>query len=352
MEVYIVNSEFDKLTVLDEYESFIWTERYSSYGDFEISLPPGSKWGWINPGSYIMQSETSKVMRVETREEQKNSDGLETTRISGRSLESILDDRAVFPNQSSTTNWSSSGPMGQIIKRLVDFICVDGLGYSSLDIIPGLYTVDETYNTDWIISSAKRQSLYSAIVEMCDSTNLGFSLTLQSSSPQFRFSVYEGTLRDGVIFSSSLENLTEERLILDWSSYKNTAYVWSKDGLRREIVVPKNGSVLRSGLDRKILHVDATDIDPASMNEATLVGALQQRGKEELAKHRKTRAFDGKILPGSGFRYQAHYSLGDIITLKDRQGNEYEVRVTEYIWASDGEGMRSYPTFVSTQEEV
>lgn len=352
MEIYIVNPEFKKLAILEEFESFVWTERYSGFGDLQIDLPPGSKWGWISPGTYIMHSESSRVMLVERREEVTDQHGSQKTVVKGRSIEIYLDNRAVFPNKGSYTVWSSSGPLGRIVQGLVDEICVQGIGYTPLDIIPGMYTADTSTSTEWVIASIKRKSLYDAVKELCDSGKLGFGILLRDVEPRLRFFVYEGVKRPGVVFSSALENLTEERLLISWAGHKNTAYVWAKDGKRREIVVPPNGSVNREGLDRRVLHVDASDIDPDEMTEATLVGSLQQRGKEELAARARVRAFDGLIIPGSGFNYNVHYSLGDIVTLEDRFNTKFEVRVTEYIWASDSSGERSYPTFVSIQEEV
>ena len=36
MDLYILNTKFETIAILDYYESLIWTERYYSEGDFEI----------------------------------------------------------------------------------------------------------------------------------------------------------------------------------------------------------------------------------------------------------------------------------------------------------------------------
>ena len=36
MDVTILNTDLDAVSIVDTYESFIWTDRYYAYGDFEL----------------------------------------------------------------------------------------------------------------------------------------------------------------------------------------------------------------------------------------------------------------------------------------------------------------------------
>ena len=36
MDVTILNTNLDAVSIVDTYESFIWTDRYYAYGDFEL----------------------------------------------------------------------------------------------------------------------------------------------------------------------------------------------------------------------------------------------------------------------------------------------------------------------------
>ena len=80
MDVTILNTNLDAVSIVDTYESFIWTDRYYAYGDFELyeamreglldyikqdyylqskeseqccaqSLPPGGRHQWCRKGS-------------------------------------------------------------------------------------------------------------------------------------------------------------------------------------------------------------------------------------------------------------------------------------------------------------
>ena len=39
MEALIMDKDFKSVAVIDDYESFIWTDRYTGYGDFELYAP-------------------------------------------------------------------------------------------------------------------------------------------------------------------------------------------------------------------------------------------------------------------------------------------------------------------------
>src|SRR4051812_3326312 len=94
MEVYILNSLFQRVDVVDKFESFIWTERYSGWGDFELHLhstlenrnkfPTGIRLG-LNESNYVME--------VENIEDSLNDNGSQMLIVKGRSLEKILEDR-------------------------------------------------------------------------------------------------------------------------------------------------------------------------------------------------------------------------------------------------------------------
>ena len=38
MEVYVLNTNFESVAVIDEFESLIWTDRYDEAGDFELFM--------------------------------------------------------------------------------------------------------------------------------------------------------------------------------------------------------------------------------------------------------------------------------------------------------------------------
>ena len=43
MDLYITNTKFELVGVIDSYTSLIWTERYNNCGDFEIMISANDK---------------------------------------------------------------------------------------------------------------------------------------------------------------------------------------------------------------------------------------------------------------------------------------------------------------------
>lgn len=69
------------------------------------------------------------------------------------------------------------------------------------------------------------------------------------------------------------------------------------------------------------------------------------RGLVELYNNNVTALFDGEIAQQVAQGYNAKYFLGDIIKLTGEYGLSQNVRVAEYIRSADAQGEKAYPTF-------
>jgi hypothetical protein len=140
----------------------------------------------------------------------------------------------------------------------------------------------------------------------------------------------------------NLHNTSELR---STTPYKNAAYVITPVGTR--IVYPPDVDPGVAGFERRVLIVkadDITDTDPVVAQALML-----KRGNDELAKTRKVHAFDGEISQTSLYVYGVDYNLGDLVETRNTDGVSNSMQVTEHIFVSDKEGVRSYPTLAVTQ---
>lgn len=345
MEIYVLNSAYSRIAVVDQYESFIWTERYNVYGDFQMVTPPTAKLkSLMIEGNYLAHSETSHIMQILSTHIVEDSDGSKSMTITGRSMVNLLNTRSIGPNRTDLS-WVGNGTAASLAVKLVNDICIAGTGISVYDKIPDLSVTNNAPATDVIDISLSPQSLYNAVKDLCDSQKFGFEITLKKTSPRLAFRIYKGVLKPNVVFSSTLDNLTEEAYLKSIEEYKNIAYVWGLDNAKNTIVAAPGTSLTVTGLARRVMHVDASDIDPLNITDAEWAKALKQRGVEALAANKRVNLFDGKLTSVNPFKYGTHYNLGDIVTFQDEDGMKTQVTITEYIWGSDGEGLRSYPTF-------
>lgn len=353
MEIYALDNTYARIAIVDQFESLIWTERYSDLSDFTLVVKDTTaNRNQFKDGIVLTHSLTDRMMVVESRLREITDAGLHTLKIQGRGFESILYNRSVTPFPESTTTWKSAAPatLGWIATRMVSFHLVRGEGLMPEDVVPELYTADTTEGTELVSVAVELGNMFDRVKSLCDSAKLGFRIQLLPTSPKLRFNVYKGRDLRHVVFSSTLDSLTSESHLHDIKDYKNLAYVWGKDAKKNTIVAAPGLSVYRTGIMRRVLHVDAGDIDPAESTEATYLDQLKQRGLEALAEHNKVDIFDGLLTGLDPYQYQYSYSLGDVITMMDADNRKHTAVITEYIWSWDGNGLKAYPTFTATDE--
>lgn len=351
MELYILDESFKKQAVVDQHSSLIWTERWSSIGDFQLDIASTPYFrSLFIPGLYFGISLSRRVMQIETVEKKTNDNGEEVLEIKGRSLEKILEDRYAQDDLLSTTaepKWVLTGQPADLARLMFHSVCVLG-EIDPLDILPGVQETS-TYPTDTldeplgnINTTFDPMSLYSAIKQLCDAYDMGLRLYLEPSTSQIHFNIYVGSDRTGTVrFSPELDNMTSTTKYESVSDHKTVAYVISPAGVQM-VYSPYEVSV--GGFGRRVLVVNATDITGEGMTSTQIANALIQRGYEELAAHRPYTIMDGEVSENNPYRYELDYFLGDLVEMQDEDGDVSVMRVTEQIFASDAEGDRSYPT--------
>ena len=97
MDVTILHTNLDAVSIVDTYESFIWTDRYYAYGDFELyeAMREGLL-DYIKQDYYLQSKESEHVMIVEKIQITSDTEDGNHVTVTGRSLESILDRRIVW----------------------------------------------------------------------------------------------------------------------------------------------------------------------------------------------------------------------------------------------------------------
>lgn len=356
MEIYILDDLLRRVVVIDRFVSAIWTERWQDKGDFELVVASTPEMrNMLRTGKRLACNESDRVMEIEYVDDSVDSDGAQTLKVTGSSLERLLQDRVATDGLiglSEERKWLITATPGNVARHIFQKICVEGI-LSSGDIIPFMKP-GRIHEPDYIpeynqtiVAEIPLSSVYDAIREMCVRFELGFRLVRNFDKSELYFNVYAGNNRTGqqknyppVIFSPELENMKNTKEIRSTVDFKNVAYVFSKNGA--EIVYAENYGADLSGFERRILFVDANDIDLEAGPE--LNAALIAKGQEALNEHRSLAAFDGEVDQFGAFKYNRDYFLGDLVEMRNTDGATNTMRVTEQIFASDAEGDRSYPT--------
>jgi hypothetical protein len=358
MEVYILDSLYRDSLVIDEYESMIWKERFSGYGDFEWHLhATTSNKTRIKTGLWIAIEASYRIMKIETVEGTTDSEGREIIIARGRSIESILLSRlarSTMGDLTTTPKWSITDKPAVIARKYFHDICVTGI-LNAGDIIAGvsetsIFAADTIAEpTDTITYAIDPITLYDATKGLCDIYLMGFRLIRNPADWTLHYDIYMGSDRTtlqttlpAVVFSKGMDNLSNTTELTSVALYKNVAYVISPVGNATVYTDDVTSSI--AGFDRNVLVVVADDITDGV--PATATAKMIQRGKEELAKNRRFTAFDGELNLLNQYVYGRDYFLGDLVEYQNDQGTSSLMRVTEQILVSDKEGDRTYPTLV------
>ena len=365
MEFYTLDDSLRRDTVIQGFASFIWTERHQAWGDFELKIiSTAANKRLLAIGTLLGMSESKYVMKIETiTEESDGNEGPVILDIVGRSMESLLDDRAAMPaiaDLTTTPQWVLTDTPGNVMRTIFTTICVD-VALNAADTIPFYHTGtlvgsgNITESADTITVNLQPNTVYAALNSLAVAYTLGFRLIKDGDTGNLYFEVYTGndlttgqTSLPAIVFSENLDNLANPRRLTSVAAVKTAAYVFATNGAA--IIYAPFTDETASGLDRRVLVVDASDITLTA--GADLDTAMEARGLQALAAVSPVYQFDGDISQYAMLKYGVDYNLGDICEEQNDSGFGNHVMVTEQIFVSDDTGEKSYPTFSTVIEVV
>lgn len=351
MDIYVYDSLFSNVGIIDNYSSLLWVQRYSKCGDFELIVSASDEMvNLLSQENYLHIPYFDRVwMIIESVKISTDAENGDSLVVSGRSFESILDRRIIFPQT------VLDGAFQTCVRQIVE----SNIGVTASDErkIANFIMDDSADSSITSITSLKAQftgaSLYEAISELCDAYGLGYYVTFTGTN--FVFQLYSGldrsidqNIRPPVIFSPDYESLMESMYHSDTSNFKNVAYVNGiGEGTDRKHAV--YDPVSATGLGRRELYVDARDISnvdgETTISDQDYQELLITRGTEKIIEHLPGSIFEASPIPDNQFVLNRDYNLGDIVTVQNEYGISSKSRVTEIIFSDDEGGIAYYPTF-------
>ena len=354
MDIFVLNQNFETIDIIDNYESLIWTDRYSAYGDFELYIPMQvSLLESLKKDNYLYINDSEHVMIIEDFEITTDAEVGSRLTVTGRSLESILERRIVWGQK------TYSGTVHAIIKSMItDAIISPEISSRKIDNFVFQDSSDESVNGESIDLQFTGDNLYEAVSLLCQLVGAGFRITLDANN-NFVFSLYSGEDRSYaqdanpyVVFSPSFENIIDSNYVETNSNYRNVTLVGGEgEGSDRKTVTVGDAS----GLSRREVFTDARDIS-STTQEGTLTteqynNQLTERGNEKLSEHVVSTAFEGRAEATRMFRYGEDFFMGDIVQIANEFGMESRAHITEIIRSQSESGLEIYPTFETIYDE-
>lgn len=359
MQPLILDKSYETTAVLDAFESFIWTDRYRGYGDFEIYMPVNTTaLGFLKQDLYLQVASSDRIMIIEEIQTDTNAETGNHLTVTGRSLESILERRVIAAHTVLTGNFQEG------IQRLLNENAISPSNSNRK--IPGLVfraSTDPVITALTIDTQFLGEGLYEAILALCEEKDIGFRM-LPYGDGGFAFELYVGkdrsydqTVLQPVIFSPSFENMLSSNYLESKKSLKTAAIVAGEgEGAERKVTEATDDSGGGSGLERRETFVDAAGVSSSTggeepMPESDYLNQLKEKGKEAIAETKITKAFEGEIDASRQFVYGKDFSIGDLVHVMNEYGLEAKSRVSELIQSQDVNGESIHPTFTSVEND-
>ena len=315
-EVYILDSDFHALGVIDEFISCIWTERYSKAGDFELYCPVNDKTTalFYRPADdytdrYAMIRDSSTYMVIENVLLTTDAEDGDRYTVTGRSVESVLDRRVIWDKYAR-----SNVSIYNIISSLVTANATNPSDSNRR------LSIFRPNGESWFLSSSRNagkklkiaeyygENLYDVITELCSANHIGLR-AVPKAGGKFQLQLYDGEDRTYdqfanpfVVFSGKFDNLLQSR----WQ--KNTA------GYRNYILV----------------RGDA-DYDPAFLDgDALLKARAQANAQAYSGAYREMRNIETEIKGEEQRLYDLKARLAKLYNVPDSAANQMERESIEH----------------------
>lgn len=271
MEIYILNTDYDIVGMVDEYESCLWNKKFNDRGEAEIYLPASSEMILLlQKGFYLYRYDDDmfcQIDKVKIETDVENGDYLIATAtdicklFSGRIVRGQIDTSGI------TSPVVFSGKVADFIKKLVTDNVINPPTNQKERKISNLVFDDSNFSelTETIETSVVADDLLNLIIMTCKSYNYGFRLSYNINTQKLVFRLYKGKNKatteneEYVEFSPAFSNIISSEFEIDASAYKNVAYVGYKTVAEDFAILSLyNGNAEPEGESRKEIYVDGT----------------------------------------------------------------------------------------------
>lgn len=385
MEAWILNEELTSIAIIDEFESFIWTDRYIGEGEFELYLPVAVKvFPEIQKERYLWIKESQKMMIIEDIAINTDAENGDHATITGRSLESFLHRRIVWDITTLSGNFQDG------VERLLNENAIAPIDYRRNLPITFRTSKDPAITELTYDGQFRGEDLYDAIYTMCESFEIGFRIIpiFDVKPTAFFFELYSGADRTWdqtknipVVFSHKYENLLSSDFYesnRDWKTACLAVGEVNEQEYRLEIDpifyheptgIYRRETFLTVGIEAgeniTIPPLDAnedgtvTPQERRDYNEAVAQKALQQQGYisqlgqagwSTLMELTPIKMFEGEIDYRVQFIYGKDFFIGDVVQVANAYGKEGKCRISELVMTHDSTGESLIPTFTTINE--
>lgn len=377
-DVLVYDDNWELQTIVDNYESLVWTDKAKECGDFELYMYyDPDLWKTIKLGTFLRIKDSEHTMMVNKRDLKDTFEDSPRMIFTGKSMEYITSRRVVYKQIDAT------GTPGDIVNKLLDENCVDSpyiQQFAPDPINPGMkYRVITGFYRDasgWsqelgdqqIAKQYLGQNIYEAVSDLVKtySSPMCYIFVHHTDDNRWRWRLGTGIDRswnqgtnEWVTFSSDFNNLKSSEFVQDDEKYANAFYVTGADpgdNRPRPIVTleratnstPIGGFI--SGMKRREKWIDGSSIKLKDDNNRdvpieTYRNELRSYGYASMREYTTETNFTGDVDPNVQWAYMRDYYIGDIVNVIDDMGNGARCAIDGMTITADKNGIVIVPDF-------
>lgn len=353
VELRVYDTELAPLGVIDEMVSLLWTPTYWSegtVGDIKLLVPmTENNKKLLTKGNIVVlhdgaadyTDETGnwrRAAQIKYRRITKNTEGAEQIEVQGWFLKKWLSKRLILNkvvmtgteqekiNRIITENHGSGAAARRQLPRF-SILAQEDLGGSSTD-----------YANEDFVDAGKE--VYTRAL----AGKLGYDILVNENTRQYGFYLYKGKdLTSGntagnsyVVFSSEMDNMSEQEYIESDEGKKNVIYVTGaagEDGTVPLVEVDQGGE----GLERDEVYVDMSSVGRKYTEDEVEITIPEEEYNKLLAAvaadtledYGETISFTADINITSNLKYGEDFNVGDYVTCIEKGwGIRIDVRIT------------------------
>ena len=321
MDIFVLNDNFEKIAIVDNYESLIWTKRYNEVSGLDLKVEATTEnIRLFKRGYFIIREDDDTVFRIEAIELDTSIEEGDYLIIGGYSAEHILSQRIIWTQVNF--NPSTGNTVERYIRILIDKNIINPVVWNPDTKkeepmpprrIPNFHLKELRGFEETIAQQVTYDNLEEKIQELCQTYEYGWKVTLEDGN--LYFDLYKGVdhsedSSQPIIFSPSNENLATSKYTSDFSEYKNCALVAGKgEGLLRSVrTIGGNLEGLKryemyvdaDGIESKVMKVneetgEEEEVDLYEVDRPAYYKLLISKGNDELAKVATTAKFEGEV---------------------------------------------------------
>lgn len=340
--IEIINTKFELLGIITNYESLICTWNYYECGTFELTINKNkANTNKLKKDNIIIvNKKDDKILLIDkvVTTTDKNS---KTLNVTGTCIKGITKRRIIATNgydrvtKTEAENIQKHYIEKHIIKSYYDDIRTPERDISWVKIVP---SQNRGIKTVW---QARLTNLHDELKHISEDTGLGWKGYLdrnekciyfdsirgkdrtvnQVESPnthemlskftheqlqQYTHEQLQGTIKHPyIIFSEKKKNLLEGKVTDDNSNYKNVGYIAGK-GENEDRLITVLGTA--KGFDRREILIDLNNIEDPD--------ELKQEGQKKLNEYKIIQSIEGKVYQIPNMEWEKDFFLGDLVTLE------------------------------------